>query len=570
MKFKKNLLVLTVVGGIALQVGGAPVVAQAVGGVPTLSISVPPNPASGSTVVATVTFTNASSTTVTLSDENLGFSGQSVETPGVTGDPFPDVVHAGQAVATHWRIQVPDSGTVIVAAEASFSIDPQLPAVQRVDAQIDVFPSPGVSSSFSITPHPPVGNQATITTTYSFGDFAFPNLTLSTLVPRLTLPAGWTTVVMDPFPSLAQGVPFAASWPVTIPAGTPSGVYPVSASLTASSVEGPVSASAQGTVVIPKPGVAAQLQMAFPTAVLSPTFVAGVTMINTGSVPISPVPAIQVALPSGWKFGIPVPVPMPASLAPGASWTDYVSLVGPSGQSGQYAFTASSGSAQIGPISAATTVTVVSTAGSLTAQTQAGGTVTGGEPALPVTTTFTSTRQWPVPIASIRLETPFGTSATSLDPVPQVLPSGGSVVLHWLLPIPFGRPGTYTVAGLAVVSDPNSPGQLVTLRGDTTLVVKGMAIVPSAPLSVKSIATNVGELTVSWDPPAITGGSAITWYAVYTYPQQEAAIKITNATSLKAAGLVVGAPYTFTVTAWNGKYWGPWADWAPWTYVGGV
>lgn len=94
---------------------------------------------------------------------------------------------------------------------------------------------------------------------------------------------------------------------------------------------------------------------------------------------------------------------------------------------------------------------------------------------------------------------------------------------------------------------------------------------PPAPLgppgSVAAI-PGVGQAVVSWNAPASDGGSPVTAYAVYWYPNSPVGILETGgATSLTVSGLSPQTYYTFTVTAWNGRSWGPWAGWSQYVLV---
>ncbi|NPV89323.1 MAG: hypothetical protein HPY50_00925 [Firmicutes bacterium] len=78
--------------------------------------------------------------------------------------------------------------------------------------------------------------------------------------------------------------------------------------------------------------------------------------------------------------------------------------------------------------------------------------------------------------------------------------------------------------------------------------------VPGAPTDVTATAGN-GEATVSFNPPADNGGSAITGYTVTSSPGN---ITATGAdTPITVTGLANGTAYTFTVTAANAAGTGP-------------
>lgn len=90
----------------------------------------------------------------------------------------------------------------------------------------------------------------------------------------------------------------------------------------------------------------------------------------------------------------------------------------------------------------------------------------------------------------------------------------------------------------------------------------------TAPLGVAAVA-GTGQETVSWSPPANNGGSAVTYYAIYAYPQVATnPIQVTAGTSFTFTGLTSNTYYTFTVTAWNGVGWSAWAGWSSWVLCG--
>lgn len=74
------------------------------------------------------------------------------------------------------------------------------------------------------------------------------------------------------------------------------------------------------------------------------------------------------------------------------------------------------------------------------------------------------------------------------------------------------------------------------------------ATAPGAPTSVSAVAAS-GQATVSWTPPASTGGRPIIDYTVTSSPGSRTCTTAT--TSCLVTGLVNGTAYTFTVTARN-------------------
>ncbi|MGZ4618621.1 MAG: glycoside hydrolase family 44 protein [Frankiaceae bacterium] len=79
---------------------------------------------------------------------------------------------------------------------------------------------------------------------------------------------------------------------------------------------------------------------------------------------------------------------------------------------------------------------------------------------------------------------------------------------------------------------------------------------PGAPTNVKGSAAD-GTATVSWTPPADTGGSPITGYTVTAEPGGITTTAAGTDTSVSVPGLTNGIPYTFTVTATNAVGTGP-------------
>lgn len=88
---------------------------------------------------------------------------------------------------------------------------------------------------------------------------------------------------------------------------------------------------------------------------------------------------------------------------------------------------------------------------------------------------------------------------------------------------------------------------------------------PGAAIGVAAQASGGGTATVSWTPPTVTGGAPITAYAVYGYSYTGSAVMqvTTNPTSMVETGLTPGASYVFTITPWNGHFWGGWSAWSP-------
>lgn len=88
---------------------------------------------------------------------------------------------------------------------------------------------------------------------------------------------------------------------------------------------------------------------------------------------------------------------------------------------------------------------------------------------------------------------------------------------------------------------------------------------PGAPTGVSAFSLGGGRASVSWSAPGSNGGSAVTYYDVYTYPQPAGnPNQVVAGTSAVVSGLQAGRYYTFVVVAWNGSRWGSWSGWATW------
>jgi hypothetical protein len=81
------------------------------------------------------------------------------------------------------------------------------------------------------------------------------------------------------------------------------------------------------------------------------------------------------------------------------------------------------------------------------------------------------------------------------------------------------------------------------------------AAVPGAPTNVTA-AGHDASATVSWTPPAVTGGSAITSYTIRSNAGQVVTVD-GNTTSTTVTGLTNGTSYSFTVAATNAAGTGP-------------
>ncbi len=104
----------------------------------------------------------------------------------------------------------------------------------------------------------------------------------------------------------------------------------------------------------------------------------------------------------------------------------------------------------------------------------------------------------------------------------------------------YGTAYTFTVAAV------NAAGSSAASAPSSS--VSPLAYAPGAPTNVTATAGN-GQATISFDPPADTGGSAITGYAVYDANGNKLATGLSS--PIAVTGLTNGTSYSFTVTAAN-------------------
>lgn len=110
-----------------------------------------------------------------------------------------------------------------------------------------------------------------------------------------------------------------------------------------------------------------------------------------------------------------------------------------------------------------------------------------------------------------------------------------------------GTAYTFTVAAL------NSAGQGAASAPSNAVIPLGP---PAAPTAVGATWGN-GQTTVSWSPPADTGGSPVTGYTVTALPGGQTVRVGPDITEATFTGLINGTVYTFTVTADNEVGTGP-------------
>jgi hypothetical protein len=74
---------------------------------------------------------------------------------------------------------------------------------------------------------------------------------------------------------------------------------------------------------------------------------------------------------------------------------------------------------------------------------------------------------------------------------------------------------------------------------------------PGPPTSPAATSTSYGSATITWDPPADTGGSPVTGYTITAHPGGNHYPITGTATGATIGGLTPGLTYTFTITAHN-------------------
>jgi Fibronectin type III domain len=126
---------------------------------------------------------------------------------------------------------------------------------------------------------------------------------------------------------------------------------------------------------------------------------------------------------------------------------------------------------------------------------------------------------------------------------------GGTITSSGLYTAP-ATPGMYRVTA-------TSPANGLKPLTQGILDIRVGAQPPGAPSGATAASTGTGQATVTWTPPADTGGSAITGYKVTSLPAGGTATTSGTATSTAVNGLTTGATYSFTVTAINASGPGP-------------
>ena len=154
----------------------------------------------------------------------------------------------------------------------------------------------------------------------------------------------------------------------------------------------------------------------------------------------------------------------------------------------------------------------------------------------------------------------------TITPDPAAVAPGGTLQLaaqvagvtsqHVTWNAPAGN-GTITAAGLYTA--PSAPGtyQVTATQPATGLNPGATGLIsiqvgdqpPGPPTSPTATSTSDGTATITWTPPADTGGGTITGYTITASPGGATYPVSGTATSDTVSGLTPGATYTFTITA---------------------
>jgi hypothetical protein len=156
--------------------------------------------------------------------------------------------------------------------------------------------------------------------------------------------------------------------------------------------------------------------------------------------------------------------------------------------------------------------------------------------------------------------------AITITPDPAVTTPGGTLQLHakvagaaaqnvtWS--VPAGN-GSITQTGLYTAPGTRGTYQVIAAQPGTGLNpgAEGLLSVqvgnqpPGPPTNPAASSTSYGTATVTWAPPADTGGAAITSYTVTASPGGQSQQTSGTTTSDTISGLTPGATYTFTIKA---------------------
>ncbi len=154
----------------------------------------------------------------------------------------------------------------------------------------------------------------------------------------------------------------------------------------------------------------------------------------------------------------------------------------------------------------------------------------------------------------------------TITPTPAVVAPGGQLQLHaqvagvaaqqvtWSAPT-----GNGTITSSGLYTAPSTPGtyQVTAVQPASGLKPAAYGLIsiqagdqpPGPPTTPAATSTSYGTATITWKPPADTGGGPITAYTITATPGGNTYPAAGNATSDTIGGLTPGATYTFTITA---------------------
>ncbi|MGO8956723.1 MAG: fibronectin type III domain-containing protein [Streptosporangiaceae bacterium] len=169
--------------------------------------------------------------------------------------------------------------------------------------------------------------------------------------------------------------------------------------------------------------------------------------------------------------------------------------------------------------------------------------------------------------AKVRLaQAPGRYQGITITPNPATVAPGGQLQLHALVAGAANQavtwnapPGNGSVSTGGLYTAPATPGfyQVTAAQpasgldpGATGLIsIRVGAQPPGPPTSPAATSTGYGAATITWQPPADTGGSPVTGYTITAQPGGSHYSVTGTATSDTIANLTPGATYAFTITA---------------------